>query len=188
MTARDASCGTCSCVLDLVPPRLRDAIVTLPLVGRLVSVAVAIIERILRVVERLAIDVGNVRVVHGVRPAQVLVMADRRDGPPKKLDPEKCSPRRCADALVELAGPEPRLMRIGEEHRRFRLRLAGTDGPGVRADRLRHTLLVLGRNRLLRCDLEYMKESKVNRSNATTFHGSKCLISRGFTCGCFSRK
>ena len=37
------------------------------------------------------------------------------------------------------------------------------------------------------CDLEYMNDSIVKRSNATTCQGSKCVNSRGFTSGCFAR-
>src|ERR1700733_13311217 len=38
------------------------------------------------------------------------------------------------------------------------------------------------------CDLEYMNDKSVKRSNASTCHGSKWVNSRGCTFGGFSRK
>ena len=112
--------------------RVFDANRVGPFNGRAVAVTVAVIERVLRIVEGLDPFVAAIDVVDGVGPAQVLVVADgqhraaeeRRTGEAPAFAAMQMSFVILAEAVV-------RLVRVAKEHRLVRAGLRRADGPGV---------------------------------------------------------
>ena len=107
-----------------------------PLLGIAVAVAVAVLERVARVVEGQAVGVRDVRGVDRVRPAQPLVEAGGGQRAARVHRAREVEPLVAHHVhLREHARAVPGLVRIDEEHRVAVAGLRRGDGPLVRAQR-----------------------------------------------------
>src|SRR5690242_391973 len=85
-------------------------------------------------IEGEAVDVADVGIVYGVRPAEVFVVAHGGEGPAGKCRTGEIPTGRAAHVhLREHAGAVPGLVRVHEEHGGVSGGFGGADGPRVGA-------------------------------------------------------
>src|SRR5262249_38567334 len=80
--------------------------------------AVAIRERILRIVKLLDVQIGDIRIVYRVAPTQKLIVPDSRESGAEERRAAQVPAFVAVEvSFVPLAGPEERLLGIDEKHR-----------------------------------------------------------------------
>ncbi len=95
-----------------------------------------VVQRILGIVKIFQPHVGDVRIVHRMRPAQVFVVSDRGQWSAKEARAREIQTLAALKMpFIKLSVAEPGLVRVGEQHGLLRFGAAGTDDPYVGADR-----------------------------------------------------
>ena len=105
-----------------------------PFHGMLVRPVVAIGQWVVRIVESFFVDIHDVRLVHGVAPAQHIVVADGGESGAEERSAAHVPALVAVDvSFIPLADPEKGLVRIDEEQGVAVGALGRHDGPHIRA-------------------------------------------------------